>query len=69
MNRDQFIRALRSYSKANGLGQVRLDLSKGRGGHGRVWVGDRFTTIPSGELKKGTKEGILKQLGLPKEAL
>ena len=68
VNRDQFIRQLRDHAKANGL-VFRFDARKGKGGHGRVFVGEKFTTVPSGELKKPTLEAILKQLGLPKDAV
>ncbi|OXE37205.1 MAG: hypothetical protein CGW95_02950 [Phenylobacterium zucineum] len=69
MNREQFIRALRSYCKANGLEPPRFDPRHGKGGHGRIVIGDKFSTIPSGELKTGTLDAILKQLGLPKSAV
>ena len=69
MNRSQFLRALRKYCKANGLPAPELDLTHGKGGHGEISIGERFTTIPSGELKKPLQEGILKQLGLPKDAV
>ena len=65
VNRDQFLRDLRAYAKAQGL-TLRFDARRGKGGHGRVFLGGRFTTIPSGEIKKPTLEAILKQLGLPK---
>lgn len=69
MNRDQFLRTLRTYCKANGLDAPRFVSRKGKGGHGRVYIGERFTTVPSGELKRPTLEAILKQLQLPKDAL
>ena len=68
MNRDQFLRALKAYCRKTGLA-YRQDLKRGKGGHGTVWVGKRFTVIPSGELKKGLQEGVLKALGLPKDAV
>ena len=69
MNRDQFLRDLRTYCKANGLDAPRFDSRRGKGGHGRVWIGTRFTTVPSGEIKRPTLEAILKQLGLPKDSI
>ena len=69
VNRDQFLRALRTYCRANGLETPRFDPRHGKGGHGRITIGQRFTVIPSGELKTGTCEAILKQLGLPKSAV
>jgi hypothetical protein len=68
MNRDQFIRALRTYSRKNGV-ECKFEPRHGKGGHGRIWVGGKFTTVPSGELKRFTIEEILKQLGLPKDAI
>ena len=69
MNRDQFMRDLRKYCRTNGLPAPTLTVHHGKGGHGQIEFGRRRTTIPSGELKAFTKEGILKQLGLPKGAL
>lgn len=46
-----------------------LDASHGKGGHGEISIGERFATVPSGDLKTGTKEAVLKQLGLPKNAV
>lgn len=69
MNRDQFLRALRSYCRDNNLPSPAYNARKGKGGHGVVSIGERGTVVPSGELKKGTLEGILKTLGLPKDAV
>lgn len=69
MNRDQFLRALRSYCKANKLPKPDFDQRKGKGSHGSLAIGDRFTTVPDGELKRFTLEKMLKDLGLPKDAV
>ena len=69
MNRNQFLRSLGRYCVETGLPTPTFDPRRGKGGHGRVWLGDRFTTIPSGELKPRTLEAILKQLGLPKDVI
>ena len=45
------------------------DPKHGKGSHGRLLVGDRFTTVPSGELKPPMVQVMLNQLGLPKDAL
>jgi hypothetical protein len=68
MRRDAFLRALRSYAKAHDLAWS-WDPDRGKGGHGTVTVGEAFTTVPSGEIKVGLKFAILKQLGLPKNAV
>lgn len=68
VNRDQLVRALRAYGRKNGL-DVDFDASRGKGGHGRISVGARFTTVPSGEIKAGLLRAILRQLGLPPDAV
>jgi hypothetical protein len=68
MRRDAFLRTLRSYAKANKLAWS-WDPARGKGGHGTVTVGEAFTTVPSGEIKPGLKFAILKQLGLPRDAV
>lgn len=67
MNRDAFLRDLRHYCRKAGL-SFAWSAKRGKGGHGIVTVGERFTTVQS-ELTKGRIESILKQLGLPKDAL
>lgn len=67
MNRDAFLRDLRPYCRKNGLA-FSWDASHGKGGHGRVKVGDKFTTVQS-DVSRGVRETILKQLGLPKDAI
>ena len=68
MSRDQFLRALRAYCRANSL-EFRFDAARGKGGHGRVYIGSQFTTVKSGEIGKGLKTAMLKQLGLPTDSL
>ena len=68
VKREAFLRELRRCAKARGL-KFRWDASHGKGGHGRVYVGDCFSTVPSGEIGTGLKVAILKQLGLPKDAV
>ena len=67
MKRDAFLRDLRSYCRDKGL-VFDFTPSKGKGGHGRVRVGERFTTVQT-DLTPGRIESILKQLGLPKDAV
>lgn len=68
MMREAFLRSLRTYCKKNGLG-FEYQARPGKGAHGRVIVGDRFTTVKSGEINPVMKEVMLKQLGLPKDAI
>lgn len=61
--RDRFIAELRDEAKERGL-SFRVDKSKGKGGHATVWIGDRFTTLPSREIDPKTAAKIRKGLGL-----
>lgn len=67
MTRDAFLRSLRVYCRSNGL-VLGWNPAKGKGGHGEVSVGDRFTTVKAGEINPVMKQVMLKQLGLPKDA-
>ncbi len=67
MNRAAFLRDLKRYCRKQGLSYA-FDARTGKGGHGRVTVGDRFTTVQT-DLSEGRIESILKQLGLPKDAV
>lgn len=67
MNRAAFLRDLKAYCRTAGI-DYRFDAAHGKGGHGRVYVGGAFTTVKSGEISNVVKQGLLKQLGLPKDA-
>lgn len=68
MNRDALIRELRSYSRKSRL-DFDFNPGRGKGGHGTVQVGERFTVVKSGELTKVYVQVVLKQLGLAKDAI
>jgi hypothetical protein len=61
--RDRFIAELREESRSKGL-SFRVEYQRGKGGHAMVWVGDRFTTLPSREIDPHTGRKIRKKLGL-----
>lgn len=61
--RDRFVAELRDEAKARGLA-FRYNKNKGKGGHATVWIGDRFTTLPSREIDPKTAAKIRKTLGL-----
>ena len=54
---------IRLEAGARGL-LFRLDKGRGKGGHAMMWVGDRFTTLPSREIDPKTARKIRKVLGL-----
>lgn len=68
MTRDALLRALRRYCRAKGLAFY-FNPGKGKGGHGTVYVGEVFTIVKSGDLSNINVQTVLKQLGLPKDAL
>jgi hypothetical protein len=67
MKRDAFLRDLKRYCKKTGRA-FDWDAGRGKGGHGVVTVGGASTTVQS-DLNEGRIERLLKQLGLPKDAV
>ena len=69
MTGNEFIRKVRRLGRRNGV-PVSFDSGDGKGDHGKLWYGGRFTTVGDrGELRKGTFMAMLKQLGLTMEDL
>ena len=63
MTSREFIR--RAKANARRTGQAfRFDPTHGKGSHGRVYVGARFTTVKRGELSKGMLAAMLRQLNI-----
>lgn len=50
---------------------ARMDKKRGKGSHVTLYYGDRHTIVrnPKDELKKGTLNAMLKQLGLDKDEI
>jgi hypothetical protein len=61
--RDRFLAELRDSAKARGLA-FKAEKARGKGGHALVWVGPRWTTIPSRDIDPKTARKIRKALGL-----
>ena len=53
MTAAEFIRRARRYARSNGL-DYRFEPARGKGSHGRLWVGDRFTTVRSSRGRSAT---------------
>lgn len=66
MNGKEFIRRARAWARDRGL-ECKVDPSRGKGGHQTIYVGDRWTTVQTGELKPGTLSAMFRQLGIRKE--
>jgi hypothetical protein len=65
MNGEQFIRRARRWARVNGV-SFRLEASRGKGGHRMLYLGERVTTVKTGEIKEGLLSAMLKQLAIPK---
>ena len=63
MTSREFIRRARAYARRTGQ-PFRFDPAHGKGSHGRVYVGSRFTTVQQGELRRGVLAAMLRQLGI-----
>ena len=63
MTSREFIRRARGYARRSGQ-SFRFDPTHGKGSHGRVYIGLRFTTVQRGELKKGILAAMLRQLNI-----
>lgn len=61
--RDRFIAGIRADAKAQAL-PFRIEKGRGKGGHAMLWVGEKFTTLPSREIDPKTAAKIGKVLGL-----
>lgn len=60
-----FIRKIKALSKLRGC-PCRVDKKRGKGSHVTLYFGNKRTIVrnPKDELKKGTFNAMLKQLGL-----
>lgn len=68
MKRDRFLSRLSRYARKQGLA-YRLVKRAGKGSHYVVYVGERPTTVKSGDLKPGYIALLLRQLRLPPDAV
>ena len=66
MNGKEFIKRASKYGKSHGL-LVRVEKSRGKGGHQTLHVGEKMTIVQSGEIATGTFHAMLKQLEIPKD--
>lgn len=65
MTGNEFIRKVRKLGRNNGITVVFV-ARRGKGSHGTLYYGDRFTIVrnPRDELKRGALHAMLDQLGL-----
>ena len=65
MTGDEFIRQVRRLGRKRGV-SVRFEPRTGKGSHGRLYFGNRFTTVKDRrqEIGQGLLNAMLQQLGL-----
>ncbi len=70
MNGHEFERKLKKLGRLRGV-EVSIDAGHGKGSHGRLYYGDRFTTLKDRkkEIGPGLLKAMLDQLGLDKTSL
>ena len=68
MRREKLLSALRKWCRKSGE-PFTLDVEGGKGSHYKVTVGNKSTIIQSGELFPHHVDTILRQLGIPKNAI
>ena len=59
----EFLRRARRYARRHRL-EFEFDPTRGKGSHGKVYLGERTTIIPQGEIAPGTLSSILRDLGI-----
>lgn len=70
MKGNEFIARIKKLAKSQGL-KCRLDKKRGKGSHVTLYYGDKRTIVrnPKDELKTGTLNAMIKQLGLTQSDL
>ena len=66
MDGTEFIWRVKRYARKTGQ-KCRYDPRRGKGSHGRLHLGSRFTTVPRKEIGKGLLAAMLKDLDIDKE--
>ena len=66
MDGREFARRARNYARKAGL-EFRFDPAHGKGSHGRLYIGSRFTTVQRGELSRGMLAAMLRQLDIDRK--
>lgn len=66
MNGREFVRYARRYARKTGV-EFRFDPRRGKGSHGTLYVGNRYTVVKQGEISKGLLTTMLEQLGIDRK--
>jgi len=65
-NGKAFIRNVRRYARRHDL-RFHFDPRKGKGSHGRLYLGDRLTTVKQGTISIGLVRKMMRDLGIDAE--
>ncbi len=70
MTGTEFIKRIRRIARRSGV-KIRFESRQGKGSHGRLYYGDRFTTVKDRkqEIGPGLLIKMLRDLGLNREAI
>jgi mRNA interferase HicA len=70
MTGNELLRLLKRLAKRRGVA-CWYDPGQGKGSHGRLYFGNGFTTLPDPrkEMRQGTLQGILRDLGITTDDL
>ena len=68
MKRERLLPALRHWCRRNHQ-SLRVDTVGGKGSHIKIYLGGRATIVKAGELSPVYVQLVLKQLGVPKDAI
>jgi hypothetical protein len=68
VKREQFFSDLRRWCRKSGH-SFRIDSVAGKGSHVKVYIGGKATIVKAGELSPVYVGIVLKQLGIPKDAI
>lgn len=66
MNGREFVRRAKRYANKSGQ-EFRFEPAHGKGSHGRLRIGNRFTTVKRSEISPGLLNAMLKQLGIDRK--
>ena len=62
----EFVRRARRYARKKGLKSY-FDPRRGKGSHGTVYVGDRFTMVKHSDIGPGLLASMLRDLGVDRQ--
>lgn len=68
VTREQLIKGIRAWCRKNDV-PFALNKQGGKGSHCKVTVGERWTIVQSGTLLPRHIDAVLRQLGIPKDAI